>query len=91
MLFMVVERFREQDAAAVYRRLDREGRMLPDGLEYRGSWVSADLGRCFQLVECDDVALVQQWVAHWRDLVEFEVVPVVDGSSTAAALDSHRE
>jgi len=50
------------------------------------SWVEADLSRCFQIMECDDVALLQSWVVEWSDLVEFEIVPVVPGKSTAEAL-----
>ena len=87
MLFMVVERFRDGDAEAVYRRLGEEGRMMPEGVSYEGSWVEADLGRCFQLVECDDVALLQQWVTNWRDLVEFEIVPVLEGGETAETFE----
>jgi hypothetical protein len=86
MLFMVVERFRHQDAKAVYRRFRERGRMMPDGLAFVGSWVSADVGRCFQLMECADVTLLQRWVAEWSDLIEFEIVPVVPGKETAAAL-----
>lgn len=86
MLFMVIERFRDQDATAVYRRIEREGRMAPEGLTYIGSWVEADFERCFQLMECEDVALLQQWVANWQDLVEFEIVPVLDGEDTAEAI-----
>ena len=85
MLFMVVERF-QRDALAVYRRFRDQGRQVPDGLTYVGSWVSADLARCFQLMECDDVTLLQQWVARWSDLGEFEIVPVVAGKDTATAL-----
>jgi hypothetical protein len=86
MLFMVVERFRNQDARTVYRRFRERGRMMPDGLAFVGSWVSADVGRCFQLMECDDITLLQRWVAEWSDLIEFEIVPVVPGKETAAAL-----
>jgi hypothetical protein len=86
MLFMVVERFRRQDARTVYRRFRDKGRMTPDGLTFVGSWVSADVGRCFQLMECEDVTLLQRWVAEWSDLIEFEIVPVVPGKDTAAAL-----
>lgn len=86
MLFMVVEKFREQNAKRIYSRLKEEGRMAPEGLVYKGSWVEADLGRCFQLMECDDVALLQQWVSNWQDLVEFEIVPVLDGEETAEAV-----
>jgi hypothetical protein len=86
MLFMVIERFRDQDAKAVYRRFRDKGRMMPDGVAFVSSWVSADLGRCFQVMECDDVSLLQRWVAQWSDLVDFEIVPVVPGKDTAAAL-----
>ena len=86
MLFMVIERFRNQDGKAVYRRFRDKGRMTPDGLEFVGSWVSADLDRCFQVMECDDVGLLQSWVAEWSDLIEFEIVPVQAGKDSGAAL-----
>ncbi len=82
MLFMVIERFKDRDAVAVYRRAQTEGRMLPEGLKYVGSWVEATFDRCFQLMECDDARLFQQWVLAWRDLVEFEIVPVVPSQET---------
>ena len=86
MQFMVVETFRNQDAKAIYRRLRDRGRMMPDGLKFVSSWVAADLGRCFQLMEADDVSLLQRWVAAWSDLMAFEIVPVVSGKDTAQAL-----
>ncbi len=86
MLFMVIERFRNQDGKAVYRRFRDKGRMTPEGLEFVGSWVSADLDRCFQVMECDDVGLLQSWVAEWSDLVEFEIVPVQAGKDSGASL-----
>jgi hypothetical protein len=87
VLFMVVERFRDRDAEAVYRRLHERGRGLPDGLEYVGSWVEASFERCFQLMECDDARLLQQWVLHWRDLADFEIVPVVPGAETRETVE----
>ena len=84
--FMVIESFRVQDGKAVYRRFRDKGRMMPDGLRFVASWVSADLGRCFQVMEADDVTLFQQWVAQWSDLAAFEIVPVVPGKDTAVAL-----
>ena len=86
MLFMVIERFRGQDGKAVYRHFRDKGRQMPEGLKFVSSFVSADLGRCFQLMECDDVTLLQRWVVHWSELVEFEIVPVVAGKDTAATL-----
>ena len=76
MQFMVIEHFRDQDAKAVYARFREKGRLMPDGIAFVASWVTADLGRCFQVMECDDVTLLQRWVAEWADLVEFEILPV---------------
>lgn len=88
MLFMVLEKFRNQDAKTIYRRLRDKGRSMPDGLTFVSSYVSADVARCFQLMECDDVTLLQRWVAEWSDLMECEIVAVVTGKDTAAALAS---
>jgi hypothetical protein len=86
MLFLVIERFRGGNAAAVYRRLRDQGRLTPEGLTYLDSWVAAGFDRCFQLMECNDVRLVQQWVARWNDLVEFEIVPVTPSADARAAI-----
>jgi len=76
MLWMVIERFRGRDPGPVYARLPERGRALPEGLRYVDSWVEANFDRCFQLMECDDALLLQRWILEWRDLIEFEVVPV---------------
>ncbi len=83
MLFMVIERFRDQNAKAVYQRFQDKGRMAPEGLTYVGSWIEANFDRCFQLMECDDVRLLQEWVTSWSDLADFEIVPVVPSKETA--------
>lgn len=85
MHFMVIERFRNQDAKSVYRRLREKGRLMPDGLAFVSSWVAADLTRCFQVIECNDVTLLQRWVGEWSDLIDFEIVAVVPGKATAEA------
>ena len=86
MLFMVIEQFRGQDGKSVYRHFRDKGRQMPHGLTFVSSYVSADLGRCFQLMECDDVTLLQRWVVQWSELIEFEIVPVAAGTDTGAAL-----
>ncbi|MGI9425785.1 MAG: DUF3303 domain-containing protein [Hyphomicrobiaceae bacterium] len=83
MLFMVIERFRDQNAKAVYRRFQEKGRMAPDGLTYVGSWIEANFDRCFQLMECDDIRLLQEWVTNWSDLADFEIVPVAPSKETS--------
>lgn len=86
MLFMVIEHFKNQDAAPVYRRFREQGRMMPEGLKYTDSWIDARFGRCFQLMECDDPQLFAEWTAHWEDLVDFEIVPVISSKEAAAAM-----
>ena len=86
MLYLVIEHFVNGDAAPVYRRFQTDGRMMPDGLKYVASWVEADLGRCYQVVECDHPSLLEDWMKHWRDIVEFEVVPVITSSEAAAQI-----
>jgi len=84
VLYMVLETFK--DARAVYARFRAEGRLAPEGLRYVGSWVTEDLRRCYQVMECDDAALLEDWMARWRDLVDFEVVPVLSSRDAAARI-----
>lgn len=83
MLYMIIERFRPGQAAAVYGRARERGRMMPPGLTYVASWVETSLERCFQVMECEDPDLLQVWIAAWEDLVEFEVVPVIRSAEAA--------
>ena len=85
MLYMIVERFRDGDAAPVYRRFREQGRLMPEGLRYVSSWVTRDFRRCFQVMECENPELLEQWMASWRDLMEFEVIPVVTSADAVAA------
>jgi Protein of unknown function (DUF3303) len=87
MLFMVIERFKDRNAREVYRRFRDQGRGAPEGLRYVGSWIEANFDRCFQLMECDDARLLQQWVAFWGDLIEFEFVPVVPSAETREVIE----
>ncbi len=80
MLFMIIESFKNQDAVPVYRRFRDHGRLTPDGLRYVSSWVTTDLATCYQLMECEDRQLLEQWMTRWRDLVDFEVLPVITSS-----------
>jgi hypothetical protein len=87
---MVVELFRDGDARPVYERARDRGRMLPEGLRYLDSWVEANFGRCFQLMECDDLTLLMTWIAQWTDLVQFEVIPVVTSGEASGVIDASR-
>jgi hypothetical protein len=83
MLFMLIERFKDNDVLPIYRRLRDEGRMLPDGLTYVDSWIEPNFSRCFQLMECNDLRLLQQWTLKSRGSgVTFEIIPVVSSKET---------
>jgi hypothetical protein len=82
MRYMVIETFSRGPRPVSERARDR-GRMLPEGLRYVESWVDEGLGRCFQLMETDDPALFEAWTAEWRDLAEFEIVPVLASAEAA--------
>ena len=83
MLFMVIERFRDNDMVPVYQRFRDNGRALPDGLEYVESWVEPNFARCFQLMRCDDPKLFQEWALQWRGTgLTLEIVPVVPSKDT---------
>ena len=74
MLYMVLENFKG-NPAAVYRRFREQGRLAPEGLKYINSWVTSDVQRCYQVMECDDPALLYAWIDRWKDIVDIEVAP----------------
>lgn len=83
MLFMVIERFRDNDMVPIYQRLRDEGRGFPDGLKYIDSWIEPNFSRCFQLMECDDLRCIQRWMLERRGSgITFEIIPVVGSKDT---------
>ena len=82
MLFMVIERFPPGSVPVIYRRPRDEGRSLPDGLTYVHSWIEANLARCFQVMECHDARLLQEWILSWGGLIDAEIVPIVPSAIT---------
>jgi hypothetical protein len=82
-LYMIVEHFKNGDAVPVYRRFREQGRMAPAGLIYVSSWVGEKLDRCYQVMQTEDRALLDQWMANWSDIVDFEVHPVITSQEAA--------
>jgi Protein of unknown function (DUF3303) len=88
-LYMVVEHFKNKDAVAVYRRFRASGRMAPEGLMYVSSWVDDKLERCYQLMETHDRRLLDEWMANWSDLINFEVHAVITSKEAADKIAPH--
>jgi hypothetical protein len=86
MLYLLIEHFRDGDPVPVYRRFRDRGRMAPEGLRYVASWVTDDFRRCVQVMECEDRALLDQWMVHWQDLIDFEVFPVMTSAAAVRAI-----
>jgi len=91
MLYMIVEHFRDGNPVPVYRRFRDQGRLAPEGLRYVASWVTDDLRRCFQVMECEDPELLARWTARWKDLIEFAIIPVVTSAEALAAVGPRLE
>jgi hypothetical protein len=89
MLFMVIEKYRDGDPKPVYRRFREKGRMCPQGARYLSSWVTTDFERCYQVMDCDDRMLLDEWMANWSDIVDFEVIPIITSEKAATAIAPH--
>jgi hypothetical protein len=85
MLYMILEHFKG-DPVPVYRRFRDRGRLAPEGLRYVNSWVTSDLQKCYQVMECDDRRMLDAWMDQWKDLVDFEVVPIVTSAEAASTI-----
>jgi len=84
MTYMIIEHFRNGDPGPVYQRFRERGRLAPPGLTYVASWVTKDLRHCYQVMECHNRALLDEWIRQWDDLVEFEVVEVFTSAEASA-------
>ncbi len=87
MIYMIIENFHEGDAVPVYRRFRDQGRMMPDGLRYVASWVTDDFHRCYQIMQCQDHQVLDEWMSRWQDLIDFEVIPVVTSAEAFALIE----
>jgi len=88
MLYMIIENFKHGDPVPVYRRFREHGRLTPEGLYYVSSWVTSDMTTCYQIMECADRHLLEQWMARWSDIVDFEVIPVITSAQAVEQVAS---
>jgi hypothetical protein len=86
MQYMIIERFRPGMGKALYKRFEEKGRMLPDKVKYINSWISEDVSICYQLMEADSTDGINEWIGHWNDLVDFEIIPVISSAEAKAKM-----
>jgi len=77
MLYMIIEKFRNGKVKEIYRRVEEKGRLMPGGLNYINSWINEEVTICYQVMETDSVEKLHEWISHWNDLADFEIVPVI--------------
>lgn len=84
---MVIERFRAGNPREVGERFQQCGRLMPESppISYVASWMAADGSHCYQIMEAASVDDLEGWMANWRDLVDFEAVPVETSAAFWAA------
>ncbi len=86
MLYMIIETFHPGQVRQLYRRFEEKGRLLPVGVRYVDSWIDERFTRCFQVMECDVPALLDEWTGQWSDLADFEIIPVLTSSQARATI-----
>ena len=77
MLYMIVERFHPGKVKTLYKRFEEKGRMTPEGVNYVNSWITEEVTVCYQVMETDSVEKIYEWMIHWNDLANFEIIPVI--------------
>lgn len=77
MLYMIIEKFHSGKVKDIYKRFDEKGRLMPEGLSYINSWIDEQISTCFQVMETDNRDKIHDWISHWSDLADFEIIPVV--------------
>lgn len=87
---MIIETFHPGRVQALYRRFEERGRQLPEGVRYVNSWIDDGITRCYQVMECDDPALLQEWISRWADLADFEVIPVLTSAQARERVTARR-
>ena len=80
MLYMIIEKFHADKVKTLYQRFEEKGRLLPTGVNYIDSWINEDVTICFQLMESSTKALLNDWIKHWNDLADFEIIPVISSA-----------
>lgn len=87
---MVIETFHPGKVKALYQRFEERGRLLPEGVRYVSSWIDDEVTRCYQVMECDDPALLHEWMDHWNDLADFEIIPVLTSAEAREKVKGRR-
>jgi Protein of unknown function (DUF3303) len=74
---MIIEKFHLGKVKNLYQRFEEKGRLLPEGVTYINSWIDSKISTCYQIMESDSEVKIHEWISNWKDLADFEVIPVI--------------
>ena len=77
MQYMIIERFHPGKVKDMYRRFADKGRMLPEGVNFVNSWINESVTVCYQVMEAESREKLELWITEWKDLADFEIIPVI--------------
>jgi hypothetical protein len=80
MHYMIIERFHPGKVKDMYQRFEEKGRMLPEGVNYVNSWINEPVTGCYQVMGSESPEKLEEWMDQWKDLVDFEVIPVISSA-----------
>jgi hypothetical protein len=84
MTYMIIEKFKDGKVKELYQRFEEKGRLMPNGVNYVNSWINEDVTTCFQLMETDSLESLHEWINNWKDLADFEIIPVISSTEAKA-------
>lgn len=83
---MIIEHFQPGKVRDVYKRFGEKGRLMPEGVHYINSWIDENVKTCYQIMEAGSLAKIHEWADHWKDLADFEIIPVITSAQAKAKM-----
>jgi hypothetical protein len=77
MKYLIIERFHAEKVKLLYKRFEEKGRQMPEGVTYISSWIDENVSTCYQVVEAVSIEKLNEWISHWNDVADFEIIPVI--------------
>ena len=91
MQYMIIEKFHPGKVKPMYQRFEEKGRMLPEGVKYINSWINELITTCYQVMESETHEKLQQWIDQWKDIVDFEIIPVISSEQAKKKIFTDRK
>ncbi len=78
MLFMITSNSLPGKSIEVFKKAVERRTVSLKGIKVVGSWVYPGAGTAFIVCEANDIKALVEMTLPWRDLRQFEIVPVIE-------------